>query len=108
MRGPPHRAGWAGSLPFGYFPDPSGIGVRIGGIRAEGAEVSGTQVVVAVQLELVLVWLVRTPAAIAGRLTDGLAWPRTLLVCWLAGPGVGDVFVSGLRMRVMPCRVLAH
>src|ERR1700751_2413410 len=92
----------------GYFPYPSGIGVRVGGIRAEGAEVSGAQVVVAVQLELVLVRLVRTHAASAGRLTDGLAWPQTLLVCWLAGLRVSDVFVSGPRMRVMPCRVLAH
>jgi hypothetical protein len=93
---------------WGYFPDPSGIGVRVGGIRAEGAEVSGAQVVVADHLELVLVRLVRTHAAIAGRLTDGLAWPHALLVFWLAGPQADDFFVSGLRMRIMPCRALAH
>jgi hypothetical protein len=93
---------------WGYFPDPSGTGVRVVGIRAEGAKVSGAQVVVADQLELALVRLVRTGAAIAGRLPDGLARPRTLPVCWLAGLRVGDVFFSGLRMLVMPWRVLAH
>jgi hypothetical protein len=65
---------------LGYFPDPSGTGVRVGGIRAEWAEVSGTQVVVADQLELVIVRLVRTHGAVAGRLADGLAWPVALLV----------------------------
>jgi len=77
-------------------------------IRAEWAEVSCAQVVVADQLVVVIVRLVRTHGAVAGRLADGLAWPVALLVFWLAGPHVDDVFVSGLRMRVMPCRVLAH
>jgi hypothetical protein len=63
-----------------YFPDPSGICVRVGGIRAEWAEVSGAQVVVADQLELVIVRLVRTHGAVAGRLADGLAWPVALPV----------------------------
>jgi hypothetical protein len=93
---------------LGYFPDPSGTGVRVGSIRAERAEVSGTQVVVADQLELVIVRLVRTHSAVAGRPADGLAWAVALPVFWLAGLHVGVVFVSGLRMRVMPCRVLAH
>jgi hypothetical protein len=65
---------------LGYFPDPSGTGVRVGGIRAERAEVSGAQVVVADQLELVIVRLVRTHGAVAGRLADGLAWPVALPV----------------------------
>jgi len=65
---------------LGYFSDPSGTGVRVGGIRAEWAEVSGAQVVVADQLELVIVRLVRTHGAVAGRLTDGLAWPVALPV----------------------------
>jgi hypothetical protein len=93
---------------LGYFPDPAGTGVRVGGIRVGGAEVSGTQVVVADKLELALVWLVRAYAAIAGRLAYGLARPHALLVFWLAGLRVGDVFVFGPRTRVMPCRVLAH
>jgi hypothetical protein len=99
--------GVAPALP-GYFPDPSGTGVRVVGIRAERAEVSGAQVVAADQLELVIVRLVRTHGAVAGRLPDRLAWPVALPVFWLAGPQVGVVFVSGLRMRVVPCRVLAH
>jgi hypothetical protein len=78
------------------------------GIRGGGAEVSGAQVVVADQLELALVRPVRTHAAIAGRLTDRLAWPHALLVFWLARLRVGDVIVFRPRMRVMPCRVLAH
>src|SRR5215469_4302294 len=86
---------------LGYLPDPSGTGVRVVGIRAERAEISGTQVVVADQLELLIVRLVRTHAAVAGWLPDGLAWPVT-------GLHVDCVFVSGLRMRVMSCRVLAH
>jgi hypothetical protein len=100
--------GVAPALP-GYFPDPSGTGVWVVGIRAERAEVSGAQVVAADQLELVIVRLVWTHGAVAGRLLpDGLAWPMALPVFWLAGPQVGVVFVSGLHMRVMPCRVLAH
>jgi hypothetical protein len=63
-----------------YLPDPSGTGVRVGSIRAEWAEVSGTQVVVADQLELVIVRLVRTHGAVAGRLADGLAWAVALPV----------------------------
>ena len=77
-------------------------------IRAEWAEVSCAQVVVADQLEVGIVRLVRTYGAVAGRVADGLAWPVALPVFWLAGSHVGDIFVSGLRMRVMPCRVLAH
>jgi hypothetical protein len=68
---------------LGYLPDPSGTGVRVGGIRAKWAEVSGTQVVVADQLELVivrLVRLVRTHGAVAGGLADGLEWPVALPV----------------------------
>jgi hypothetical protein len=88
--------------PLGYFPDSPGTGVRVAGIRGGGAEVSGAQVVVADQLELALVWLVRTHASIAGRLTDGLAWPHALLVLWLRRLRVGDIFVSRPRMRVAP------
>jgi hypothetical protein len=77
-------------------------------IRAEWAEVSCAQIVVADQLEVVIVRLVRTYGAVAGWLAAGLAWPVALPVFWLAGRYVDDVFVSGLRMRVMPCRVLAH
>jgi hypothetical protein len=65
---------------LGYFPDPSGTRVRVVGVRAERAKVSGTQVVVAEQLELVIVRLVRTHVAVAGRLADGLAWPVALPV----------------------------
>src|SRR6202044_2823467 len=86
-----------------YFPGPSGRGIRISGIRADGAEVSGAQVIVTDQLELVLFGFVRAHAAIAGRLTSGAA-----LGFGLAGPRVVEVFVAGLRMRVMPCSVLAH
>jgi hypothetical protein len=96
---------------LGYFPDPSGTRVRVVGIRAKRAKVSGPQVVVAEQLELVivrLVWPVRSHGAAVGRVADGLPWPVTLPVSWLASPHVGVVFVSGLRMRVMPRRVLAH
>ena len=99
--------GVAPALP-GYLPDLSGVGVRVGGVRGGGAEVSRAEVVIADQLELALVRLVRTHAAIAGRLTDGLTWPHAVLVFWLARLRVGDVFISGPRMRVMPCRVLAH
>ena len=49
-------------------------------IRAERAEVSGAQVVVAEQLELVIVRLIRTHGAVAGRLADGLAWPVAMPV----------------------------
>jgi hypothetical protein len=100
----------ASALP-GYLPDPSGTGVRVGGIRGGGAQVSGAQVVIADQLELAVVRLVRTHAAIAARLTDVLACPRRargLPSFWLTGLRAGDVFVHGLRMRVMPRRVLAH
>lgn len=92
----------------GYFPYPSGTGVRVAGIRGGRAQVSGAQVVVADQLELALIRLVRTHAAVAGRPADGLAWPYALLVFWLSRLRVGDVFVSRPRIRVMPCRVLAH
>jgi hypothetical protein len=99
--------GVAPTLP-GYFPDPSGTGVRVSEIPGGGPEVSRAEVVVADQFELALVRLVRTHAAIAGRLRDGLAWPHALLVFRLAGLRVGHVFVSGLCMRVMPYGVLAH
>jgi hypothetical protein len=75
-------------------------------MRAKGSEVGGPEVVVAGQLELVL-RPVRTYAA-DGRLTGGLTGVHALLVVRLAGPGVIGVFVPGLRMRVLPCRVLAH
>ncbi len=91
----------------GYFPYPSGTGVRVAGIRGGRAQVSGAQIIVADQLELALIRLVRTHAAVAG-LADGLAWPYALLVFWLSRLRVGDVFVSRPRIRVMPCRVLAH
>jgi hypothetical protein len=78
------------------------------GIRPERAEVSGAQVVVADQLELVIVRLIWTDGAAAGWPADGLAWPLALPVFCLASPHIGVVFVSGLRMRVVPCRVLAH
>jgi hypothetical protein len=100
-----HAAWWL------YLPDPPGTGVRVGEIRAEGAEVSVAQVVIADQLELAFVRLVRTHAAVVARLACGLVCPpraRGLLSFWLAGLRAGDVFVPGLRMRVMPCPVLAH
>ena len=76
-------------------------------MRAEGAKVGGPEVVVADQLELILLRPVRARAA-DSRLADGLAGLPALLVFWLAGPRVIDVFVPGPRTRVMPCRVLAH
>jgi hypothetical protein len=76
-------------------------------MRAEGAKVGGPEVVVADQLELVLLRPVRA-RAVAGRLADGQPGLPALLVFWLAGPRVIDVFVAGPRMRVMPCRLLAH
>jgi len=75
-------------------------------MRAEWAKVAGPEVVVADQLELILLRLVRAHAD--GRLADGLAGLPALLVFWLAGRRVIDVFVPGPRLRVMPCRVLAH
>jgi hypothetical protein len=60
----------------GYFPYPSGTGVRVAGIRGGRAQVSGAQVVVADQLELTLAGfagLAGTHAGIAGRLTGWLA-----------------------------------
>lgn len=102
--------GAAPALP-GYLPDPSGTGVRVGGTRGEGAEVSGAQVVIADQLQLAVVRLVRAHAAIVARLTGVLACPpraHGLPSFCLAGLRAGDVFVPGPRMRVMPCRVLAH
>jgi hypothetical protein len=99
--------GVAPALP-GYFPYPSGTGVRVTGIRGGGAQVSGAQVVVADQLELAVVGLAGTRAAIAGRLTDALVRPRALPALWLAGRQVVDVFVRGLRARVLPCRALAR
>jgi len=95
----------------GYFPDPAGTGVRVGEIRGGGAEVSDAQVVIADQLELALVRLVRVHAAIVAWLARGLVCPpraHGLLSLWLAGLRAGDVVVPGLRMRVMPRRVLAH
>jgi hypothetical protein len=76
-------------------------------MRAEGTEVGGPEVVVAHQLELVLLRLVRAHTAV-GRLTNGLTGLRASLGFRLAGRQVVDVFVSGRRMRVMPCRVLTH
>jgi hypothetical protein len=75
----------------GYFPWPPGAGVRVG-MRAEWAKVGGPEVVIADQLELVLPRPVRAHAA-AGRLAGGLAGRPALLVFWLAGHGVIDVFV---------------
>jgi hypothetical protein len=75
-------------------------------MRAEGAKVGGPEVVVADQLKLILLRLVQ--AHTAGRLADGLAGLPALLVFRLAGRRVIDVFAPGPRMRVMPCRVLAH
>ena len=71
-------------------------------MRAEGAKVGGPEVVVADQLELILLRPVRARAA------GGLAGLPALLVFWLAGRRVIGVFVPGPRMRVMPWRVLAH
>jgi hypothetical protein len=95
----------------GYLPDPSGVGVRIGGFWGGGTEVSGAQVVIADQLDLAVVRGVRARAVIVARLANLLAgrprahgWPSPRL----AGRWGGVVFVSGPRMRVMPCRVLAH
>jgi hypothetical protein len=56
-----------------YFPYPARASVRVREIRGGGAQVGGAEVIVADQLELTLVRLVRNHAAIAGRLTDGLA-----------------------------------
>jgi hypothetical protein len=93
----------------GLFPRPPGIGVRVVSVRGDGADISGAQVIDAAdQLEFVRVRLIWAHAAIVGRLSDGPAWPRDLLVFCLAGPGLGDVYIFGLRMRVAPCRVLAH
>jgi hypothetical protein len=75
-------------------------------MRAEGAKVGGPEVVVADQLELLLLRPVRAHAA--GWLAGGLTGLSALLVFWLAGHCVIDVFVPGPRMRVMPCRLLAH
>ena len=48
------------------------IGVRVVGVRGDGAEISGTQVINAPdQLELVRVRLIWTHVAIAGRLSEG-------------------------------------
>jgi hypothetical protein len=95
----------APALP-GYFPWPPGADVRVG-VRAEWAKVGGPEVVVADQLELVLLRPVRAHGA-AGRLADGPAGLPALPVFWLAGHGVIDVFVPGPRMRVISCRLLAH
>jgi hypothetical protein len=94
-----------------YLPHPSGAGVRVGGPRCRRAEVGGAQVIVADQLELAVARLVWARAAIVARLTDVLGCPpraHDLLSFWLAGLRADDVFIPGLRMRVMPCRVLAH
>src|SRR5207248_9274174 len=89
---------------WGYFPDPPGIGVRVGGIWVEGAEVSGAKVVVADQLELALARHVRIRATVVGWLVRSAALPALSS----AGLQVDDVFVFGLSRRAVPWRVLAH
>src|SRR5690349_6909457 len=64
------------SSPQGLFPGLSRIGVRVVGVRGDGAEISGAQVIDAPErLELIRVRLIRTHVAIAGRLSDGAAQP---------------------------------
>jgi hypothetical protein len=77
-------------------------------IRGGGPQVGGSQVVVADELELALIGLVRAHLAIAGRLADGPARPSALLVYSPGGLQLVDVFIVGLGPRVMPCRALAH
>jgi len=58
----------------GLFPGLPRIGVRVVGVRGDGAEISGAQVIDAPdQLELIRVRLIWTHVAIAGRLSDGPA-----------------------------------
>ena len=60
--------------PRGLFPGLPRIGVRVVGVRGDGAEISGAQVIDAPdQLELIRVRLIWTHVAIAGRLSDGPA-----------------------------------
>ena len=60
--------------PQWLFPGLPRIGVRVVGVRGDGAEISGAQVIDAPdQLELIRVRLIWTHVAIAGRLSDGPA-----------------------------------
>lgn len=76
-------------------------------MRAERAEVGGSEVVVADQLELVILRLVR-PHAATGRLTGTLTGRPGMSARWRPLLRVSNDFISGLRVRAMSCRVLAH
>jgi hypothetical protein len=103
--------------PGGLLPGATRTAVGVGYVRADGAEVSGAQVVIADELELVLIRFVRAHATIVTRLADSPALAGALM-CPLRGQGlpslrlaslrVGVFFFPGPRMRVMPGRVLAH
>jgi hypothetical protein len=97
------------SLSGGLSPGTPRISVGLVSVRGDGTEISSAQVIDAAdRLELVRVRLTRTHAAIAARLSDRPTQPHDLPVFCLAGPGLGNVCIFGLRMRVAPCRVLAH
>ena len=80
----------------GLFPGLPRIGVRVVGVRGDGAEISGAQVIDAPdQLELIRVRLIWTHVLIACWPSDGPPQPHDLLVFCLAGPGLGDVCIFG-------------
>jgi hypothetical protein len=107
--GQPGEPCGAVGVPVSLLPGPLRIGVRVVGVRGDGAEISGAQVIdTPDQLEFVRIRFIWTHVATAGRLSDGSTWPHDLLVFCLASPGLDDVSIFGLRMRIAPCRGLAH
>jgi hypothetical protein len=100
----------------GHFPDPTRVGVRVDGTRGEGAKVGDAQVVIADEVELVLI--VRLIPSDAGTVTwrrrAGGPWRPVPVQCpplsshasWRADRAAG--VVVGLRVRVTLLRVLAH
>jgi hypothetical protein len=103
---------------LGYFPDPSGVGVGVDGTRGKGTKVGDAQVVIADEVELVLVArLIPADAGVVSpcRWADGPGrpvpvhfLPLSSHVSWRAGRTAGVSVVLGFRMRVTLVRMLAH
>jgi hypothetical protein len=102
----------------GHFPDPSGTGVRVDGTRGDGAQVGDAQVIIADEVEIVLMArLIPGDAGIVPRSRRGAGpWrpvpvqrvPLSGHVSWCAGRTAGIAVVRWLSMRVTLLRALAH
>jgi hypothetical protein len=103
---------------LGYFPYPSGASVGVDDTRGEGTKVGDSQVVIADEVELVLVArLIPGDAGVVPRRrrADGPGrpvrvhfLPLSSHVSWRADRTAGVAVVLGLRMRVTLVRMLAH